>query len=105
MLYPLVAPFIQFILWLHLAVNPMQTIQVNTANQATVLEAVSASHKVKTGFVCSSYNDIQCVDGLCNKDGKYWTIELNGNYESVNSRSKVYPSDKLVLKYASSKGR
>ena len=94
-----------FIFWIHMAINPVKMIEVNTAGQATVLEAVMAKHNVETGFVCTSQKDIVCVDGLCNKHGHYWTIELNGNYETVNSQTPVYPSDRLVLKYASSKER
>lgn len=70
-----------------------------------MLEVVKASHKVETGFVCASPNDIQCIDGTCNKDGRYWTIEVNGDYQSVNSMTVVQPSDKVVLKYASSAKR
>lgn len=83
----------------------MKVIQVNSVNQATVLEAISVAHKVETGFVCTSPMDIKCIDGICNKpsEHKYWTIEVNGDYQSVNSQSVVRPSDKVVLKYASSR--
>ena len=85
----------------------MQVIQVNTSNQTTVLEALKSSHDVKTAFVCASPNDIECVDGVCNNRvlGRYWTIEVNEEYQSVNSESLVGPSDKVVLKYASLKGK
>ncbi len=85
----------------------MQTIQINTANQATVLQALEEKHKVQTGFVCNSLNDIQCIDGVCNNPEKhqFWTIEVNGDYQSVNSMSLVKPGDQVVLKYASSKER
>lgn len=97
----------QLVLWVHMAINPIQVLQVNTSNQATILEALSVNHEVKTGFVCSSQKDIVCVDGLCNRpsEHKYWTIEVNGDYEDFNSQSVVRPSDQVVLKYASSKER
>jgi len=80
----------------------MQVLQVNTAGNTTVLEAVKVSHQVTTGFVCTSANDIQCVDGLCNNPSqhKYWTIEVNGDFEDYNSMSKVGPQDKVVLKFS-----
>ena len=86
-----------------MALNPMKVIQVDTAGKATVLEAVQAAHKVETGFVCASDKDIVAVDGLKNKNGNFWTIEVNGDYEHVNSTSPVKSSDRLVLKYASVK--
>lgn len=81
----------------------MQTIQINSSSQATVLEALKATHEVKTGFVCTSANDIQCIDGVCNRpsEHKYWTIEVNGNYQDFNSQSLVNPKDKVVLKFSS----
>jgi len=81
--------------------SPIQVIQIDTANQATVLEAVSAKHSVVTSLVCTSERGIECVDGLCNnpEQGKWWTIEVNGDYEHANSQSLVKPSDRLVLKY------
>ncbi len=103
-------PFTQ-ILWLiayvHMAFYPMKVIQIDTAGKATVLEAVQASHKVQTGFVCAGPNDIVAVDGLSNDPvhKKFWTIEVNGDYEHVNSESPVKDSDQLVLKYASSRER
>ena len=100
----LLNPVIQFIILIHLALNPMRIIEVNTANQASILEATSLGHKVTTGFVCASDKDIVCVDDICNRDGKFWTIEVNGNYQSVNSQTLVGPQDKVVLKYASSYG-
>ena len=82
----------------------MQIVQVNTSNQSTILEALSARHHVETGFVCSSDKDIRCVDGVCNNPSKhlYWTIEVNGDYKSVNSKTVIEPSDEVILKYASS---
>lgn len=69
----------------------------------TVLEALRVNHKVETAYVCSSNDDINCIDDLCSDvvHRKYWTIEVNGKYETVNSRSLLKPQDKLVLKYAS----
>jgi len=90
-----------------MALNPMQVIQVNTANQATVLEALSLRHSVKTGFVCASPLDIECVDGVCNnpRRGSYWTIEVNDGYQDANSQTVVGPEDKVVLKYAFLRGK
>lgn len=104
MIWPLFHPLLQLIFWLHMAINPIQVIQVNTANQATVLDALRSTHNVKTGFVCSSPRDIVCVDRVCNSNisGYYWTIEVNGEYETVNSQTLIQPSDQVVLKYASS---
>ena len=86
-----------------MAVFPIRTLEIKTDNKVSVLEAVESSHWVKTGFVCSSDKDIVCIDGLCNRENKFWTIEVNGNYEDFNSRSEIGPSDRLVLKYASSR--
>ncbi len=90
-----------------MAVFPMKVIQIDTAGKATVLEAVQSSHVVGTGFVCVGPNDIVSVDGLKNDPAhkRYWTIEVNGDYEHFNSTSPVKDSDQLVLKYASSKER
>ena len=84
----------------------MQVIQVNTSNQTTVLQAISENHNVKTGFVCTSSNDIECVDGLCNnrQDNLWWTIQINGDYEHSNSNSIINPDDKVVLKYGHGNG-
>ena len=98
-------PIIQAIIYFHMAINPMRVIEVDTAGKETVLEAVQATHQVDIGFVCAGPNDIVAVDGLRNGHGRYWTIEVNGDYEHVNSESPVSDSDKLVLKYASSRGR
>ena len=98
----LVSPMVQLIIWVHLVLNPMRVIEVNTAGQVSVLEATSLSHKVTTGFVCLSDKDIVCVDDICNKDGRFWTIEVNGDYQSVNSQTVVGPQDKVVLKYSAS---
>ena len=103
--FPFLNPILQLALYIHMALFPLKVIQVDTAGKATVLEAVQARHKVETGFVCAGDNDIMAIDGLWNNSHYHWTIEVNGDYEHVNSESPVSDSDKLVLKYASSRGR
>lgn len=78
-------------------------IEVNPTREASVLEAIQASHQVKTAFVCRSDNDIECIDSLCNDRSRhtYWTISINGDYLHSNSESRVSPDDKLILRYAS----
>ena len=85
-----------------MALNPVKFIEVNSASHATVLQVISEKHQIKTGFVCISDDDIVCVDGVCNRDGRYWTIEVNGDFSHVNSLTLVEPTDRIVLKYASS---
>ena len=100
---------VQGIAWLvltiHAVFNPISVIQVDALKGKTVLESVRASHDVKTGFVCLSEKDIECVDYVCNDGKKYWTIEVNGDYANFNSESVLKDSDQLVLKYASSRER
>lgn len=86
-----------------MALSPMKVIEINTTNQAIVLEIIKETHHVQTGMVCNSPHDIVCIDSVCNEPSrnKYWTIEVNGDYNHVNSQSVVRPQDKLVLKYAS----
>lgn len=83
--------------------NPIKVIEVNTSNQVTVLQAVGRTHMIETGFVCSSPKDIVGIDGVKNSEDKYWTIEVNGDYEHFNSMSLVGPKDRVVLKYGVSK--
>ena len=88
-------------MWMHLALSPIQVVSVHNNVRSTVLESVKAHHKVTTGFVCCSIKDIKCIDGVCDDGKKHWTIEVNGDYTHYNSMSEVFPSDKVVLKYAS----
>ena len=85
-----------------MAINPIQVIEIRTDNQATILESIRRTHEVKTGVVCSGPLDIVCIDDVCNIPSKslYWTIEVNGDYESVNSVTLVKPQDKVILKYS-----
>lgn len=98
---------IALIIYVHMALCPMKVLKIDTAGKANVLDAVRSAHTVETGWVCTSQNDIVSVDGLANDavHQKYWTIEVNGDYEHVNSESPVNASDKLVLKYASLRER
>ena len=103
----IINPILQLVLWLHLALSPIQVIQVNAQSRATVLEVLSTSHVVKTAFVCVSDKDIECVDGVCNnrKVGRYWTIEVNDGYQDVNSQTVIGPEDRVVLKYSFLRGK
>lgn len=95
---PIFHPIIHLILWLHMMMNPIKVMDV-PHGESTILEALRANHEVKTAFICQSPNDIDCIDSLCSHPPKYWTIEVNGKYETVNSMSQLKPNDKLVLKY------
>ena len=66
----------------------------------TVLTLLERNHLVRRGFVCTSANDIQCVDGLCNIPGKYyWSIQVNGDFKDYNSMTPIKPTDRVDLKY------
>ena len=95
-------PIIHFIILIHMALNPIKIIEINTANEATILDAVSQHHRVVTAPVCVSEKGIECVDGLCNNKTRdlWWTIEVNGRYEDINSQTMVKPADRVVLKYS-----
>jgi len=86
---------------------PTKTLEFNVVSSNTVLEEVSREHVVKTGWVCASPLDIDCIDYVCTDDkkGKAWVISVNGDYETVNSQTRLKPSDRLVLQYASLKER
>ncbi len=80
-----------------LVVNPIVPGLQGTEN---VLSRLERSHQIVRGFVCTSSNDIRCVDDLCNVDGvAYWSIMVNGNFKDYNSMSVIKPSDKVELKY------
>lgn len=96
---------IQSLVWLviyiHMAMFPIQSIKINVVEPMSVVDNLKLKHEVLQGFVCVSPSDIQCIDDVCNENGKYWTIEVNGNYKDYNSESKLKLSDKVVLKYSS----
>ena len=100
-------PFLIVQLWIafHTPVETSVRHEINPSSGITVLEAVRMEHQVKTGFVCFSENDIQCVDKLCQdpKRNLYWSINLNGDYSKVNSMTPLKQEDSLTLEYASLK--
>ena len=87
--------------------TPTRTLEFNVMNPNTVLEEVSKNHVVKTGWVCASPLDIDCIDFVCTDDKhhKAWLISVNGDYETVNSQTQLKRSDRLVLQYASLRER
>lgn len=101
-MFPLMMPLINFILWMHMVVNPIKVVEIKTDGTASILQAITKSHRIETGLVCESMEDIKSIDGLAENPASnlYWTIEVNGDYEHYNSRSIVSPSDKIVLKYS-----
>ena len=69
-------------------------------NSETVLSLLQEHHKVIRGFVCTSPNDIRCIDGLCNKEGiAYWEIKVNGDFKHYNSMSHVKQGDEVEVRY------
>lgn len=104
-------PFIPFFLiqlWMsfHTPIeSPRRVIVVTPIYASSVLESVRAEHKVKTGFVCFSDMDIQCIDNVCQDTTKhlYWSINLNGDYSKVNSMTPLKEGDLVKLEYASLK--
>lgn len=66
----------------------------------TVLQRLERQHHITRAFVCTSANDIQCVDGVCNIPGEaYWSIEVNGDFKNYNSMSVIKPQDQVRLQY------
>jgi len=88
-----------------MALFPVKSMEFVPIRNESILTSLSENHKVITAPVCTSLLGIECIDGLCNDrtNDKWWTIEVNGDYTNFNAQSVVSPSDKVVLKYASSK--
>lgn len=105
-------PFIPYFLiqmWIafHSPIETRRVIAVIPIESKTVLESLEVDHKVKTGFVCFSENDIDCIDNVCTDTSKhlYWSINLNDDYSRVNSMTNLKAYDSLKLEYASLKER
>jgi len=104
-------PFIPFFLiqlWIsfHTPIDtPRRVMVITPIENRSVLESVRAEHKVKTGFVCYSNMDIQCIDDICQDTTKhlYWSININDDYSKVNSMTPLKAGDSVKLEYASLK--
>ena len=68
--------------------------------QETVVERLRHDHMITQGYVCQGYDDITCVDSVCNEDGvAYWSISVNGDHLHYNANSRVGPNDLVQVQY------